>query len=176
MAAPIEKTATDMSGCYVMNRELSGDTDAILSYQSIGWLTRKTLGRVPVTITLTQTKEAVQVDSVAAGFITTNETVQLDDKSYPLNHKVWGEITSKAKLIKVSDIDDETLKEGWVGEDVIEVTSQSEVNKWKATQIWGFQDVEVKGEKQRRYFRRIRLEHKKGIEYCHTCYDYSPVA
>ncbi|KAK6536333.1 hypothetical protein TWF281_000572 [Arthrobotrys megalospora] len=176
MAAPLELTATNMNGCYTMNRELSGDTDAILGYQNIGWLTRKTLGRVPVTLTLTQTKEAIQVDSVAAGFITTNEAVQLDDQSYPLNHKVWGPITSRAKMIKVSEIEDETLKEGWVGDEVVEVNSESEANKWKATQIWGFQDVDIKGEKQRRYFRRIKLVHKKGTEYCHTCYDYSPVA
>jgi hypothetical protein len=70
----------------------------------------------------------------------------------------------------VKDLEDEFLKDGWVEEDVLEITTVSEVNKWTSTQTWGFEIIEG----ERRYTRHVSLEHSKGVTTCKIVYDYSP--
>ncbi|EWC45535.1 hypothetical protein DRE_05393 [Drechslerella stenobrocha 248] len=171
MAAPADKTAADMSGSYIMNRSLSGDTDGILALQKVGWLLRKSLGLATVTIALTHdaANDVINIHSVAGGVISTNESVHLDGKAYPRkNDKVWGNFEVVAQKVRAADIDDDILREGWAGEEVIQVSSENKEYKWTAVQIWGFKDCEIDGKTERRYF--------KGTTYCHMVYDYSPLA
>ncbi|KAF3907174.1 hypothetical protein ABW21_db0207935 [Orbilia brochopaga] len=178
MAAPADKTAADMSGSYIMNRSLSGDTDGILALQGVGWLLRKSLGLATVTINLTHDTAAdvIHINSVAGGVLSTKEDLPLDFQPQKRKKdKVWGNFEVKAKKAQVSAIDDEQLREGWAGEEVIQVEAVNEELKWSAMQIWGFQDYEVNGKTERRYFRRVRLTHSKGVTYCHMAYDYSPL-
>ncbi|KAJ6264632.1 hypothetical protein Dda_0781 [Drechslerella dactyloides] len=178
MAAPADKTAADMTGSYVMNRTLSGDTDKILSLQGVGWLLRKSLGLATVTINLTHkaSDDVINIHSVAAGVISTNEDLHLDGKAYErTKDKVWGNFQVTAQKKQLSEIDDEQLREGWAGDEVIEVVADNKESKWTALQIWGFTDYEVNGKKERRYFRRVRLTHSKGVTYSHMVYDYAPL-
>jgi hypothetical protein len=58
------------------------------------------------------------------------------------------------------------LTEGWLPEsaegEVVESYVENEGNGWTAWQIWGFAEVEVKGEKQRMHVRRAVV--RKGKE------------
>ncbi|KAF3906274.1 hypothetical protein ABW20_dc0102773 [Dactylellina cionopaga] len=179
MAVPVEKTVADITGCYVMNPKLSGSIDEILKHQGIGWMKRKALGLATVTITITHktAEDVLDIHSDALGVIKSEETTPLDGKKHDqLNNPLWGNLKVTGTKMRVADIEDEILREGWVGEEVIEIIAESEVYKWKATQIWGFQDVEIEGAMQRRYFRRVRLTHqgKESPTYSHMIYDYSP--
>ncbi|KAK6349917.1 hypothetical protein TWF696_006176 [Orbilia brochopaga] len=178
MAAPADKTAADMTGSYVMNRSLSGDTDGILALQGVGWLLRKSLGLATVTINLKHdgAADVIHIHSVAGGVISTNEDLHLDGKTYDrTKDKVWGNFKITAQKKQLSEIDDEQLREGWAGDEVIQVVADNKDSKWVALQIWGFKDHEVNGKTERRYFRRVRLTHSKGVTYCHMVYDYSPL-
>ncbi|KAK8203923.1 hypothetical protein IWZ01DRAFT_486352 [Phyllosticta capitalensis] len=50
MAAPPEKTLRDLNGAWVMNKTLSGDSDAVMQLQGISWLIRKTVSFATVTL------------------------------------------------------------------------------------------------------------------------------
>ncbi|EPS39159.1 hypothetical protein H072_7096 [Dactylellina haptotyla CBS 200.50] len=178
MAVPADKTVANISGVYNMNRTLSGDTDTILSLQNIGWLKRKALSVAPVTITITHYPETgvINVDSNALNVIKSSEDMHIDGKPYEQNHPLWGPLKLTTQKIKLSELDDEKLKEGWVDEELLQVVATHEAQKWIATQIWGFQEVEVNGKSEKRHFRRVRLDKdgKKGVTYTHMVYDFSP--
>ena len=52
MASPSEVTITNLSGKFVMNKELSNNIDALLALQGIGWLTRKAIQLATVYLTI----------------------------------------------------------------------------------------------------------------------------
>jgi hypothetical protein len=73
-------------------------------------------------------------------------------------------------MIKVSEIEDEFLKQGWEGEDVVESYAESVDNGWTALQIWGFADVEG----VRRHVRRVVTKKGKDELKIRIVYDWAP--
>ncbi|KAF3934262.1 hypothetical protein ABW19_dt0200742 [Dactylella cylindrospora] len=176
MAAPVEKTVADMTGVYVMNRTLSGNTDEILYLQGVGFITRKALSIATVTLKINHKtepdSEIIHIDSVLTGGIKgISEDIFIDDEFHDREDHVWGKFKAKAKRVPVKEIQDEWLSKGWVGEEVIKIESINEANNWTAVQTWGYQDYNG----ERRYVRHVTLTHKKGVTTCHMVYDYSPL-
>ena len=76
------------------------------------------------------------------------------------------------RFIKLSEIDDDFLKEGWTDDccegDVIESTNESVTDTWTARQIYGF--AEVNGEKKQ--VRKIVGKKGDQIERIRMVYDW----
>lgn len=74
------------------------------------------------------------------------------------------------RIIKISDISDEKLKQGWDGEEVMESYVESLDNGWTALQLWGFADVEG----VRRHVRLVVTKKGKDELRIKLVYDWAP--
>ena len=71
------------------------------------------------------------------------------------------------------------LCDGWEkvimdGAEVIETYSESEANGWTARQIWGFEDVQVGENVERRYTRHVVIRKGSGVKRLRLVYDWVP--
>ncbi|KAF2436499.1 hypothetical protein EJ08DRAFT_602467, partial [Tothia fuscella] len=170
MAAPAEKTIHDLNGTWTMNKQLSDQTDPILQLQGIGWIIRKAIGMMTVTLVTKQYKDdegVVHIDIEqpgAAGIKGTTELRQLDGTWREHEDHVFGAVKGHTKWIKIADLkdndaDEAYLKKGWAQEtlddEAIDAYVESVGNGWTARQIWGFEDVDVGGKKERRFVRHV---------------------
>jgi len=202
MAAPPEVTLKDLTGEWVMvclfqylhltqflqsfndkqkpdtpqNKTLSDDTDAILTLQGIGWLTRKAIAYATVTLHCKQyTSEDghthIDIDQTATGGIKgTTELRELDWTERSHVDHIFGSLKGKSRWITIDspEIPDDFLKEGWIegeeenggpnGERHIESFVDNEEKGWTGEQIWGFAIIDGK----RYYTRRVIIT--KGSE------------
>ncbi|KAK4086658.1 LCCL domain-containing protein [Purpureocillium lilacinum] len=168
MAAPADKTTKNLSGKWVLNKELSDSAEPGLSIQGIGYLVRKGVGLATITIDVNQyeappkapstadgTFTHIDIEQSASGLSSTKEARCLDD--LPRDHSDWlfGNVKGQSSWVSVDDITDEYLKKGWLsegdGKTLIRSHVVSQDNGWTATQIWGFQDING----ERRYCRNI---------------------
>ncbi|KAF2403722.1 hypothetical protein EJ06DRAFT_527326 [Trichodelitschia bisporula] len=185
MAAPKTVNIHDLTGTYILNRSLSDDTDAILALQGIGWLTRKVISTMTITLHTKQYKdeqglEHIDIEQPGVGFKTT-ELRTLDGQWREHEDYVFGAVKGKSIFIKTADLngqdpDEAYLKEGWNEEtasgDVVESVAESIKNGWAARQIWGFEEVEVNGKKERRYVRHIVVKKKEKTIHAKLVYDF----
>jgi hypothetical protein len=111
----------------------------------------------------------------AAGIKGTTELRQLDGSWQEHEDHVFGAVKGRSKWTKVADYKDDDadeayLKKDWNQEtldgDVVDSYVESIKNGWTAHQVWGFQDVEVEGAKQRMYVRNVVV--KKGDKTIHA--------
>lgn len=106
--------------------------------QNVGWLKRKALNLASVTVTIKHDSKTdiVHVDSLTSGVFSSSEDIYLDGKirDQP-NHPLWGHLKITGKKISLSDLDDQNLKEGWAGNELVQVDAESESGKWKAIQV-----------------------------------------
>ncbi|KAK7540543.1 uncharacterized protein J3D65DRAFT_238961 [Phyllosticta citribraziliensis] len=115
MAAPPEKTLRNLNGAWVMNKTLSGDSDAVMQLQGIGWLIRKTVSFATVTLHVKQyadaTSNAVHIDidqSLSPGNIKgTSEKRTLNwDVSGHVDH-VFGSLRGRSRWTTLARVGDE---------------------------------------------------------------------
>ena len=78
------------------------------------------------------------------------------------------------RFVKLSEIDDDFLKEGWTQDclegEVIESTNESVSDTWTARQIYGF--AEINGEKKQ--VRKIVGKKGDQVERIRMVYDWKP--
>ncbi|KAK7543500.1 hypothetical protein IWX49DRAFT_588934 [Phyllosticta citricarpa] len=113
MAAPPEKTLRNLNGAWVMNKTLSGDSDAVMQLQGIGWLIRKTVSFATVTLHVKQYPDAaspslihIDIDqSLSPGNIKgTSEKRTLDwETSAHVDH-VFGSLRGRSRWTTLSKI------------------------------------------------------------------------
>ena len=90
---------------------------------------------------------------------------------------IWGKVLGQSRYVKMEEIEDGYLREGWskdcVEGELVEGYVESKTDKWTARQIWGF--AEVDGE--RKHVRRI-LATKPGWQdqRIRMVYDWKPAA
>lgn len=173
MAAPPEKTLDDLSGSWVMNKSLSGDTDAVLSLQGVGWFIRKTIGLATVTLKHKHYKddegfEHIDIDQlITPGLQGTTELRTLNWTWRDHSDIVFGDVKGRTRKVKLSDVPDDEdgkwMKEGWEpaflekGE-AIETYVESTTKGWTANQFWGFEIIDG----ERRYTRHVVVKDKSG--------------
>ncbi|EOD51883.1 putative lccl domain-containing protein [Neofusicoccum parvum UCRNP2] len=173
MAAPPEKTLEDLSGSWVMNKKLSGDTDAVLSLQGVSWFLRKTIGLATVTLNHKHYKDAdgvehIDIDQVITPGLQGTRELRTINWTWR-DHKdiVFGAVKGRTRKTRLADVaDDEDgrwMKEGWdeatleKGE-CIETYVESQDKGWTANQFWGFETVDG----ERRYVRHVVVKDKSG--------------
>ncbi|KAM5356198.1 hypothetical protein ACJ41O_002844 [Fusarium nematophilum] len=174
MAAPAEKTITDLNGKWVLNKTLSDSSEPILALQGIGFFIRKSVNIATISLEINQysappkppntsTDVFTHIDIVqsASGLTSTQENRCLDETFREHSDWLFGAVTGKSKFITLDEVDDEFLKKGWLvegdGKFILSYV-ESKTNGWIATQVWGFE--EINGE--RRYARHVLVT--KGSE------------
>ncbi|KAG9243071.1 hypothetical protein BJ878DRAFT_136202 [Calycina marina] len=172
MAASPEKHIGDLAGLWVLNKSLSGDIDAILTFQGIGWWKRKAIGLATVTLHVTQyiTEGITHIDikqTATGGIEGTTELRELDWVQRTHNDHIFGEVTGRSRWATLESIEDAYLKEGWLdgeeekkgpnGELLVENYVEAKAG-WNGRQLWGFSIIDG----ERRYTRRVVIT--KGSE------------
>jgi len=189
MAAPAEANIKNLNGVWTMNKTESDPTDPILSLQGVGWIIRKAIGMMTVTLIIRQEVEADGVTVVTiqqpgtAGIKGTEEKRNIPvaggDKLWR-DHEdhVFGHVKGYTQWIKNEDLSDSDedeafLKAGWVdGPDHVDSYVESQGNGWVARQIWGFAEVESAGQTVRKYVRRVVVRKGKDFKRARLVYDY----
>ncbi|KAF8525171.1 hypothetical protein BU17DRAFT_62876 [Hysterangium stoloniferum] len=182
MAAPAEMTTAALSGTFVMNKNLSDDTDKILELQGVSWFVRKAIGFATITLHVKQYKDEGGVEHIdikqtltgGIGGTEENRTLDWTERSY--SDRIFGDVVSKSRRISLDEVTDEFLKTGWIPEAVepgvihsyvVSDTSKSGLS-WTAEQIWGF---ELIGE-EKRYVRHVHFTSGDTIIKAKLIYDY----
>lgn len=182
MAVPQTMTTLDLSGKYVMNKALSDDMDGILQLQGVGWLIRKAIRIATLNLYCKHYRddaevEHIDVDQTLSGVKGTAENRPIDWVERSDYDHVFGPVMSKTKRIRVDELEDSYLKEGWLDETkehgVILIVEQSDTTKgglgWLCEQVWGFETMNG----ERRHTRRIRFVGPKGEKvHARTVLDY----
>ncbi|KAG5647600.1 hypothetical protein DXG03_008953 [Asterophora parasitica] len=184
MATPPSLTILDISGKYVMNKELSDkSTDQILTLQGVGWLKRKAITLGTVTLNVKHFKddqgvEHVDIDQTLTGGIPgTTEKRTLTWTERENEDHLFGAVLGKSRRTKVDVLEDEFLKKNWTADTLEHGVIQSYVESntpksgttWIANQTWGVE--EINGE--RRYTRHIKFTGPGGEDIeCRLVYDY----
>jgi hypothetical protein len=188
MAAPENLSTLNVSAVYTKNKELSDDTDEILSMQGIGKFNRTAISYGTITRYVKHNKDENGVEHVVSkqtltGIPGTTEKRALDWTAEEHYDHLFGAIIGKSRRRNVGDIEDDFLKGGWLPDTlehgVIATWLESDTKKsgysWTADEVWGFE--EVKGE--RHFTRRVKFTEKPGGKVVHAriVYDYySPYA
>jgi hypothetical protein len=150
-----------------MNTTLSDKHDDVLAAQGVGFIKRKAIGMVTVSVTNT----VKQVDGVtviesashAANVPGAKEEVWLDNKPHGTNHEIYGQMITTATTKKPEEITDAWLKADWLPESadadgkLLFIHSESDPankNKWHADVVSGYANIEVDGVTQKRWVRK----------------------
>jgi len=181
MAAPPEKTLANLTGNWIMNKELSDDPDGVLELQGIGWWTRRAIAWATVTLHVKEyvTEGGVthiDINQTATGGIKgTTELRTLDWTEREHDDSMFGHIKGRSRWADLEVVDDPFLKEGWESENVgpngegwIHSVALNEKAGWEAVQIWGFAIIEGK----RYHTRRIVVTKGEESRSVRLIYDF----
>ncbi|KAF5698917.1 hypothetical protein FGLOB1_11708 [Fusarium globosum] len=184
MAAPAEKTTSDLSGKWVLNKTLSDSSEPILSLQGIGYLTRKGIGLATITLDINQYNAPpkppntstdvfthIDITQSASGLSSTHENRCLDFNNREHTDWLFGTVRGRSRFVTLDEIEEDFLKTGWLTEGdgkFIQSIAESVDNGWVANQIWGFE--EINGE--RRYVRHILVTNGDKKVTAKLIYDY----
>jgi len=172
-----------------MNKTLSDDTDPILQLQGIGWIIRKAIGLMTVALNIKEYKDDEGVYHIdveqpgAAGIKGTTELRTIDGAKRDHEDHVFGHVIGSTKWIKVADLNDSDadeafLKKDWDAEtaagELVNSYVESTKNGWTARQVWGFQNVQVEGQAQRRYVRNVVVKKADKTIRAKLIYDFHP--
>jgi len=174
MAAPDTCTTLDLSGQFVMNRELSDPTDRMLQLQGVSWFKRSIIAIATITLSVKHFKddnqtEHVDIDQTITGGIPgTSENRTLDWVERHKEDGIFGQVVSKTRRTTVDELSDGHLKGEWlpdtVKDGVIHTIAQSDTEHsglvWTAEQVWGFESING----ERRHARRVKFSYKDGEE------------
>ncbi|KAH6650458.1 hypothetical protein F5144DRAFT_523685 [Chaetomium tenue] len=155
MAAPTTINIDDVSGRWLLNRQLSQSTEAMFALQGIPWIIRKIINFA--TLELEYVKLDPTPDATAArlafkqtvrpgGFDTRNEYI-LDGESRTDTVPIFGEISMRCHYVG----SEEAAKHDAVGLEtdadnaghaaILEIL-RSEPMGWAATTVWGFEVID----------------------------------
>ncbi|GJJ13911.1 hypothetical protein Clacol_008168 [Clathrus columnatus] len=183
MAAPLDMTTENISGTFVMNKELSDDTDKILERQGVGWFLRTAIRLATITLHVNHYyKDGVEhIDikqTLTGGIEGTEENRTIDWTERKHTDKLFGPVVSKSRRIKAEDLPNEYLSVGWLSEAVESglihsyvVSDKPEGSKgyWTAEQAWGFEIIN----EQKRHVRHVYFTSEEEIIKAKLIYDYA---
>lgn len=134
------------------NKNLTGNTEAILVLQGIGWLTRKAIGMSTITLHIkeyTDEQGQLKIDIEQTGTGGMKGTTELRTLNWQWGeHKdgIFGAVKGRSRMLKLTELADDTtpdaedrkwLSEGWedAAGDFIQSWAESVTNGWNANQV-----------------------------------------
>jgi len=180
MAVPDSVTIKNLSGTYLLNKQLSDSSQEVLKLQNVGFVVRQAVAWSSVTSSMDHATDnetgKVRIDTkqISTGGITNEEHWDLDGEEREAESKIWGKVKGYYRYTKLSEVEDLYLKEGWeqacVDGEVIEAFQASQTDTWTVQQVIGFAEVDG----QRRQVRRV-LTKKGDVEHrIRIVYDWKP--
>ncbi len=165
----------------------------------MSWLTRNAIGMASITLHVRQYRSedaaedgAVHIDidqTIVGGIKGTSEERTLNWQWRDHADHIFGAVRGRSRFVTAADVraaeaeipdaaDREHLTAGWEKEDeeLIESVAESKQNGWVARQIWGFQQVQVGANKERRYTRKVVVRKGEKAERIRLVYDWIPKA
>ncbi|KAK7064351.1 isocitrate lyase [Favolaschia claudopus] len=172
MAVPESVSIRDLSGKFVMNKSLSGETDRLLMLQGIGWIKRKIIATATVTLAIKHYKddagvEKIDIDQTLTGGIpATREERTLTWTDRKTKDNLFGPVIGKSRRCQVAELEEEFLKKDWTPDTVeagvvhsyVESDTAESGATWNATQTWGIQVING----ERRHARNVRFVASDG--------------
>jgi hypothetical protein len=168
------------------NKQESDPFDQVLALQGIGWILRKAIGVMPVTLVIkeyTDDKGADHIDIEqpgAAGIKGTTERRIITDEWQEHEDHIFGRVRGRSKWSKISELTDDDkadeahLKSKWdkatQDGDILDNHVESQGNGWVGRLVWGFQEVNGK----RKYARNVVVKKGDKVERVTLIYDYKP--
>ena len=193
MAAPPAINIKNLSGKYVMNKTISDDTDPMLALQGLSWFTRKAISLATVVLTVDEYVKTgvyhIDINSVAAGFASTQEDRILNWTENDHSDRIFGTVKGRSRIFQLQNFemqgagppDDarflkaETLKDmktptRFLDDESghIQSWAVSQGGGWTAEQVWGFEEVDGK----RYYARRVVVRKGDQVQRVRLIYDY----
>ncbi|KAF2157241.1 hypothetical protein K461DRAFT_317371 [Myriangium duriaei CBS 260.36] len=182
MAVPDSVTLRNLSGTYIMNKELSDDTDSVLQLQGIGWVMRKAIKYSAVQLAITLKDDAQGVTEITivqttTGGMENTEERWTDWKEREKKDSVFGLVNGKARWVNISEMKDEWFHKldqksiEAAGGEVIQTYTESvglSGKQWTADQVWGFEIING----ERRHVRRIVITRGDKVQKIRTVYDW----
>jgi hypothetical protein len=162
---------------------LSDDPDPILSLQGVGWIIRKAISMITVTLVTKQYEEDgkthIDIEQPgAAGIKGTTENRVVEGGWSEHEDHIFGPVKGITKWAKLSELKDDDpdeafLKKGWSqstieADEVINSYAESLKNGWNATQIWGFAVVND----EYRYVRNVVVKKGDKVIRARLVYDF----
>jgi len=185
MAAPESVNLRNLSGRWVMNKDLSGDTDSVLAMQGMSWFIRKAVSYSAVTLNIKQYTDEegaihIDVEQVSTGGFKNNEERKIDWTWREKKDNMFGLVRGRSRFCKLDEIEQLFLKDGWddksiqeSGGEVINAFVESldtSGDQWTADQIWGFEMING----ERRHARHIICKRGEQTIQIRTVYDWKP--
>ncbi|KAJ3840043.1 hypothetical protein F5878DRAFT_580718 [Lentinula raphanica] len=180
MAVPASMTTLNMSGKFTLNKALSHPPEEILELQGVQMLQRKAMGAASAMFTVTMThskndsgEETLTLAQSLPGFDLGEPEVKVFNwQEQTRDTKLIGTIVTKAKRVKLDEVENAYLKEEWsadtVENGVILIHAVPKEGEWSVYQTWGIADIN--GEK--RHVRRFAFTGpKRSVEH-RFVYDY----
>lgn len=190
MAAPESVKIGDLTGNWVMNKSLSGDTDSVLALQGVSWFIRKAIGLATVTQHLKQyfdekDPSITHIDftqTITGGIKGTTELRTLDYQWRPHSDYLFGDLKGRSRWIKLADLDEadedqKFLRQDWLPEsaegEMVESYVENDDKGWTGHQVWGFQEIEVAEEKERRHVRNVVVRKGDDVQRIKLVFDWA---
>ncbi|KAE9408249.1 hypothetical protein BT96DRAFT_986025 [Gymnopus androsaceus JB14] len=169
MAVPANLTTLNMSGKFLMNKSLSDPPEEMLNLQGVGWIKRKAIGSATVKVYMKHSKTDSGVEclsisqEVGGGDPTEPEDKVLDWTEKTKDGKFFGPCVTKSKRVKVEELDEPYLKEGWTADTlehgcILVYLSSEGKHGWSTKQTWGVGEVDG----ERRHVRHVCFTGPKG--------------
>jgi hypothetical protein len=167
MAAPEEVTLQNLAGKWSLNKALSDDFSQVLALQGVNVLIRKAIGAASVYLNIvqdSQTELKMEQTATAASIPGTTEEYVLDWEWRTNHDAFFGNVEGRSRWISQEEARQNGAQGGWPADDsegkLIQAVGKKPNGAWKATHLWGFEEVDG----TRRHTRRIRIVSKDGEE------------
>ena len=167
MTTPPDKTLSDLSGEWRLNKSLSIDVASVLALQGTSTLVRKAIGSASVTLKISQPKEnqySIKQTATAAAVPGTTEQYILDNDWRTNKDAFFGEVEGRSRWVSFKEA--EKLcdsRSTWDDRDngtLIFAEGGKKDESWRAWRIWGFEELEG----QIRYTQTVKVWTKDGEE------------
>lgn len=179
MASPESITMKNFSGKYYMNKEISSKFDPVLAAQGVSWAIRTIASYAnPVVVhehyVDANGNEALNMITPGVKGLSSEfkEEYILDDEEREKFNPLFGKMIGRATRSSESTIRDISpfLLEGWLPDvedspatnGYFHVYAEGDTSKgayeWRSDQVWGFQEVEVDGKKEKYFCKKTYFD------------------
>ncbi|KIK70834.1 hypothetical protein GYMLUDRAFT_32907 [Collybiopsis luxurians FD-317 M1] len=172
-------TTLNIAGKFKMNKALSESMDEMLNLQGVGWLKRKAMSTITITITIKHYENSNGVESLS--LVQSIPGVDAEEPEEKVlnwveqikDTKMFGPCVTKARRVRIEELEDTYLKDGWDAETLehgcilVHLAPQGKAG-WSMIQTWGMETIN--GEKH--HVRRISLTAKGETLQNRIVYDY----
>ncbi|KAF3024711.1 hypothetical protein E8E15_010293 [Penicillium rubens] len=174
MAVPDFEDVPDLTGTWVLNRELSTDPDELFVLQGVPWVVRKVLRHARLSLQIHQTtslsKESTcmgasskisdladnlkpvttlhMTQTVHPGGFDSEGSYSVDGSRQDVSLPIFGDVQMQLRFIDRPDILEDPIRQilevASLSDKVIQELAHNASKGWEAEVIWGFEELEGK--------------------------------